>query len=252
MSDVTYTPGVFVWRELMTSDVGRARAFYSELLGWSFQDAPMGDFTYTLIQSGEKQIGGMAPLDPSAGHPPHWMSYVSVDDVDAAAERAKQSGGSVPVGPMDIPNVGRFAVVGDRDGAYFSLFKSAQGDLPQSMPGVGAFCWETLSAKDVDGAKQFYEAVVGWKVGPGPGGNPDVPVFRAGEAQVADVQKAEHFPPHWLTYVVVGKLEEARDRVEPLGGKVVVPLIEVPHVGRIALIADPTGAHIGLFEPQMG
>lgn len=252
MSEKTYTPGLFVWRELMTPDVERARGFYGELFGWTFQDAPMGDFTYTLVKKGEPMIAGMMGMKDSP-HPPHWMSYVSVDDVDAAAARASEAGGTVAVGPMDIPNVGRFAVVGDPDHAYLSLFKSAEGDPPAGgMPGAGTFCWETLATKDVEKAKAFYGTVVGWKVGPGPGGNPDIPVFASGDVQVADVQLAQGMPPSWMTYVVVENLEDANARATKLGGAIVVPLIEVPHVGRISLMRDPTGAHLGLFQPQMG
>lgn len=250
MTETSYTPGLFVWRELMTPDVKRARAFYAELLGWTYDDAPMGDFTYTLIKKGEPMIGGMMSMTDSP-HPPHWMSYVSVPDVDAAAKRASESGGTVAVGPMDIPNVGRFAVIGDPDHAYFTLFKGAQSDPAPGRPAVGTFCWETLSTTDVERAKKFYASVVGWKVGPGPGGTTEVPVFHAGDAQVADVQKAQGFPPMWMTYVVVEKLEESNARATKLGGTIVVPLIDVPHVGRISLMRDPTGAHLGLFEPEM-
>ena len=251
MNETTYTPGRFVWRELMTTDVAKARGFYGELFGWTYQDAPMGDFTYTLVKKGEPMIGGMMEMK-DAPHPPHWMSYVSVDDVDAAAKRAGESGGTVAVPPTDIPNIGRFSVIGDPDSAFFTLFKSAQGDPAPSMPGVGTFCWETLSTNDVEKAKDFYGKVVGWTVGAGPGGNPNVPVFAAGDAQVADVQKAQGVPPSWMTYVVVEKLEAANERATKLGGTIVMPLIEVPHVGRISLMRDPTGAHLGLFEPQMG
>lgn len=59
-------------------------------------------------------------------------------------------------------------------------------------------------------------------------------------------------PAMWLTYVVVEALEAARSRAERLGGQVVAPLIEVPKVGRIAVIADPTGGHFGLFQPFAG
>lgn len=245
-----YRPGVFVWRELMTPDAQKARAFYAELLGWTYQDVPMGDVTYTLVHKGEAQIAGIMEMKDSP-HPPHWMSYVSVEDVDAAAKRAGENGGTVAVAPQDIPNIGRFAVIGDPDHAYVSLFKSADGDAPARQPGVGEFCWETLSTNDIERAKSFYGAVVGWKVGRGPDGS-DITVFTtSGGTQVADVQKAEGFPPMWMTYVIVEKLEDANARAEKLGGTIVVPLIEVPQVGRISVMRDPTGAHLGLFEPQM-
>ncbi len=248
MTEAKWNPGAFVWRELMTPDVEKAKAFYGELFGWSYEDAPMGDFVYTLIKAGEKAVGGMMPMQGSE-HPPHWMSYASVPDVDASASAARAHGGQVPVGPMDVPNVGRFAVIGDPDGAYVTVFRSAMGDPPAgAQPGLGEFCWETLSTKDIERAKSFYAAVVGWKGGTGPMG-PDVTLFSMGEQIIADVQLAESMPPSWATYVVVSKIEDAQAKLTKLGGKTIVPRIDIPTVGGVGFFADPSGAVLGLYEP---
>jgi uncharacterized protein len=245
----SYRPGVVVWRELVTPDPERARGYYGELFGWKFDLADMGAYQYTLIKLGERQIGGIAPMTMQA--PPHWMSYVSVADVDSAAAEAKKRGGNVPAGPLDIPNVGRFAVIGDPDGAYIAVLRGLQGDPPAEMPPLASFCWETLITKNVASAKEFYEAVFPWKIGAGKGLNASVPIAHAEDGtQVADIQKAQGSPPAWLTYVVVEKLESANERAQKLGGKIVIPLIDVPEVGRFSLAADPQGAHLGLFEPK--
>lgn len=239
----------FVWRELTCDDVEVAKTFYGALLGWAFETMDMPHGPYTTIKAGDAMIGGMMKT-PHAGMPAYWMSYVSVPDVDAAAEAAKASGGAVVAGPMDI-GVGRMAVIADPHGAHLTLWRASAGDGgPLGMPGPGTFCWETLTTPAVDQAKAFYEAVVGWDVIAGPNG-PQTPVFAAGEHSVADVQVSAQHPPHWLTYVVAGPLDEFRDKAERLGAKVIVPRIEVPKVGNIALISDPTGAFIGIFEPQM-
>jgi predicted enzyme related to lactoylglutathione lyase len=71
--------------------------------------------------------GGMPMGDQfPAEVPPHWAVYFAVDDTDATAEKAKQLGGQVQVEPMDIPDVGRFAVISDPQGAVFSVIKNAQ------------------------------------------------------------------------------------------------------------------------------
>ncbi len=253
MTDAKWNPGAFVWRELMCPDVEKAKGFYGELCGWSFKDVNMGDFVYTMAMVGEKSVGGLMPMAPESGHPPHWMSYVSVNDVDASAERAKQHGGTVAVAPQDIPNIGRFSVIGDPGGAYFSLFRGAQGDPPAGeRPGLGTFCWETLTTKNMDESKKFYAEVVGWTLGSAPMGPSGVPVFSMGEAAYADVQEAKgNMPPAWFTYVVVENREKSNERVGKLGGKVVEPKIDVENVGKISLIADPAGAFIGLFQPAM-
>lgn len=249
MTDSKWHVGQFVWRECMTPDPDRARGFYGELFGWSYHVADMGDFEYPMIKLGERMLGGFVKME-GAEHPPHWISYVSVEDVDAAAARAKEAGGKVGVPPMDIPGVGRMAVLGDPDGAWLTAFRSAEGDDPNrpERPGLGDFCWETISAKDLDGAKAFYTKVLGWKVQPGPGG---IDTFATeGGAVVADLQPAQNMPPSWLTYVVVEDLAAATAKAEKLGGKVYVARVDVPEVGGIGVIADPFGAVIGLFEAQ--
>lgn len=249
MAEPTWTPGVVVWRELMTPDSKRAQGFYGELFGWKFETVPMGDGKeYTMASAGGAPICGMMQMEKGAPFPPNWTSYVSTTDVDATVEKAKKAGGNVLVPPMDVPGMGRFAILSDADGAPFAVWRSAGGDTPQTeRPGLGTFCWETISAKSTDSAKKFYPAVFGWKVVPGPGGGIDV--FAAGEQQVADLQPAQNMPPCWMTYVVVDTIASANARVEKLGGKVVVPLIPVPEVGNISLVTDPSGAFLGLFEP---
>ena len=250
MSDTTRHIGQFVWRECMTPDPERARGFYGELFGWQFRDMDMGDFKYPMIQLGERMLGGLVKLDPKDGeHPSHWISYVSVDDVDATAAKAKTHGGKVGVAPMDIPGVGRMSVLGDPSGAWFTAFRSKSGDAADKpeRPPVGDFCWETVSTTDLDAAKRFYADTLGWKAQPGPGG---VDVFAtASGVVVADLQKADRMPPAWLTYVAVPKLADASARAAKLGGKVLVERVDVPEVGGIGVIADPMGAVIGIFEP---
>lgn len=244
-----YTPGRFVWRELMTKDASRAKAFYAELFGWRLEEVDMGPGgTYVLAYKGDKQIGGIFPAPAEMQMPSMWSSYVSVNDVDAATAAVKQHGGQVYMDPKDIPDVGRFSMIADPDGAVVALFHSSKGDQTPSVPGVGEFCWESLITKNVEKAITFYSKVTGWKSTKSMG----MPTFNVGEGsenQVADIGVAQSHPAMWATYVVVEKLEPSRDRSAKLGATILEPLIEVPGIGRIAFIQDPTGASIGLFEP---
>jgi predicted enzyme related to lactoylglutathione lyase len=250
MSEQKFTPGRFVWRELMTTDAKKSRAFYSELFGWHIKTVPMGPgMNYEMINVGSKEKGGMWQVEPGNPGPSLFMSYISVDDVDATAKRATENGGKIVHGPNDIPNVGRFVVLADFAGAIFVAFKSLQGDPTPGMPGKGEFCWETLSTPDVARAEQFYNKVLGWKVMKNMDGIPVFTTDGTRDGMVADFQKAENFPPNWTTYVVVDKIESANERATQLGGRVLVPLVEVPNVGRISMIADPVGAPLGLFQP---
>ncbi len=249
MSTETHTPGRFVWRELMTGDVERAKGFYGELFGWVFKDFPMGPGqpAYPIAHVGDKGIGGLVQK-PDPNMPSFWASYVSTRDVDAAVRAAEAGGGTVAFGPMDVPEVGRIAMIMDFDHAALALLKPSRGDGPVAMPKLGEFCWETLTSSDPERAKRFYGEVCGWQTQSSSVGGSIFAVGPKMEDMVADLQEAQGMPAMWLTYVVVDTIESARARVVQLGGTVVVPLIELPSIGRIAVIADPTGGHIGLFQ----
>lgn len=253
MSEQTFTPGRFVWRELMTTDAAKAKAFFSELFGWHIKTVPMGPgMNYDMINVGSREKGGLWQVEPGNPGPSLFMSYVSVKDVDATAKLATENGGKIVHGPDDVPNVGRFVVLADFAGALFVAFKSLQGDPAPVMPQKGEFCWETLSTPDVARAEQFYGKVFGWKV---MRNQPGISVFTTDgtpEGMVADLQQAENFPPNWMTYVAVDKVEAITERATQLGGKVLVPVFEIPNIGRIAMIADPMGAPLGLYQSLMG
>ena len=116
--------GTICWAELATKDIEAAKKFYTDLLGWKLEGSEAAGMNYTEIVVGDKHIGGMYQLTEEgdeAGAPSRWMSYVAVDDVDSAAKRTEELGGTVRVPPMDIPNVGRFCVINDPTGAAISL-----------------------------------------------------------------------------------------------------------------------------------
>lgn len=114
--------GAFSWNELMTTDVAGAKTFYGELLGWTLQDTTNPNMDYIIITAGESQIGGIMDVpEQAAGMPPAWGAYVTVDDVDALLPRVEQLGGKIRVPPTDIPNVGRFMLIQDPQGALLSL-----------------------------------------------------------------------------------------------------------------------------------
>ncbi|MDQ6787124.1 MAG: VOC family protein [Acidobacteriota bacterium] len=123
--------GEFCWNELATNNLDVCKNFYGELFGWKFKEnipsadgEVAGGMIYNELSiDGQKQFGGMyqMPKECSEKMPPHWMSYIAVDDVDETVQKVWQLGGRVCVPPTDIPNTGRFAVVNDPSGATFSL-----------------------------------------------------------------------------------------------------------------------------------
>jgi hypothetical protein len=119
-------PGSISWSELLTRDTLAAGKFYSGLFGWTLKDMPMKDMTYTLFSKGSTQAGGMMPIRREWGPmPSNWLTYFAVDDCDARADRAKRLGARIGQPPTDVPNVGRFAVIEDPQGAVFAIIQNA-------------------------------------------------------------------------------------------------------------------------------
>jgi uncharacterized protein len=120
--DAYKTHGAFSWAELSTSDPQAAAGFYAELFGWTLKTMDMGTGPYHVAHVGETAVGGIMQT-PADGPPmpPHWGSYVTVDDCDATVARCQALGGQCLVPPMDIPTVGRMAVIQDPQGAVISV-----------------------------------------------------------------------------------------------------------------------------------
>ncbi len=122
MTDPLKKHGHFSWNELMTNDVDSAKKFYSELLGWNMEAMQCEETDYTLLKEGGEDVGGiMAIPDDAAEMPPMWNAYVTVDDVNDVAAQVERLGGKLCVPPQDIPNIGRFCVLQDPQGAMLSL-----------------------------------------------------------------------------------------------------------------------------------
>lgn len=120
--------GHFVWNELMSHDVAKARAFYAATLGWTFEDMPMAEGgVYTVCKSGEKSVGGIMDANVlPPGTPDVWFAYVDVDDVDARIAGVAAAGGKVLRAPFDIPGIGRIAIIEDATGASLGVMTAAE------------------------------------------------------------------------------------------------------------------------------
>ena len=123
--------GAVVWNELMTTDRAAAIEFYSTTLGLEQFQVPESTMDYTMLKAGDTEVAGVMQITPDMGDlPPYWGVYFGVDNVDASVEHAKTLGGAVYVPPTDIvpfegqPPVGRFAYLGDPQGASFGIFQS--------------------------------------------------------------------------------------------------------------------------------
>jgi len=117
--------GAICWNELSSRNVDAAGGFYSKLFGWQPQAKNMGDMKYTVFAQGKEQRAGMmgAPSQMPASVPSYWTPYFQVNDCNAAVKKAESLKAKAMVPPQDVPEVGRFAILQDPQGAVFGVLQ---------------------------------------------------------------------------------------------------------------------------------
>jgi hypothetical protein len=239
--------GRFAWHELWTLDSAASTGFYTHIFPWSAQlwDKESG---YALFMGKNGPAAGCHKLGNDSdgqGIRPRWNTYISAADVDAMVPQAQALGASVVVPPMDIPRVGRFAMLADPQGAVFGLlYRNEPAAAPQMPPPAGAVVWNELLTSDAEAAFKFYSALFGWEVmtriDMGPKGA--YLVFGADGAQMGGMMAAP-VPggPLWLPYTEVDSADALVASATKAGATLCLGPQTVPGGGRIANFLDPQG-----------
>lgn len=254
---VANADGHFVWHDLLTKDPKAAIAFYTEVVGWKTQPFTEGGKSdYAMWVGSQGPLGGVMKLKAQAakmGATPTWMGHVQVESVDATAALAKKLGGKVQTAPTDIPNVGRFAVIADPQGASLSIFEPSGAMALRDASKEGEFCWNELMTSDGVAAFEFYSKMFGWKivreVDMGPMGT--YRVYGVGEVSLGGmmtIPEGVSMPPAWLYYAETSDLDAAVARATKRGGKITKGPMDVPDGSRVAQVTDPAGAVFALRQ----
>ena len=249
--------GEFVWYDFMASDVDKAIAFYGEAVGYKTQAWGDDGYQMWMINGGENSVGGVMQLPEQAakmGAPPHWLSYVAVDDADAIAAKTSELGGNVLQPGFDIPDVGRIAVLQDPHGAVFGVvaFEGDGMDRPDPSQ-VGAFCWAELWAGDLDSAWDFYNSLFGWEKADAMDMGDDMGTYQmfgnGGEMAFGGMmtKPAEMPMAAWTYCITTDDLDAAIGRVEGNGGSVMNGPMDVPN-GRVCYFTDSQGGAFALYQ----
>jgi predicted enzyme related to lactoylglutathione lyase len=250
-----YEPGTFCWAGLATSDPAAATAFYTHLFGWQAKALPAGAAgTYTILRHAGRDVAILyrqTAQARAAGAPPHWTSYISVEDADATAARATELGGAAVFrAAFDVPRAGRVAAIRDPADAVVSLWQPRPRIGATLVNDVGALCWNELATTGVERAKTFYGELLGWEYESNDGGY--VTITNAGRRNGgirAQTGQERGAPPSWLPYFTAGNAEDAARQAEQAGGRRFGPATEI-RTGRFAVIADPQGATFALFDGE--
>ncbi len=251
--------GKFCWVELLTSDIAAAQAFYCDVIGWTVAESGLADRDYRFFSYDGQGAGGLMLLPEEAkamGAPPHWMGYISSENVDADVEKVVAAGGKTYRPAETLAGMGRFAILADPQGAAFALWQDLSGrDHPEKPPmSLGQVGWHELYTGDVEQAFAFYSTTFGWTRGNamdmGPMGV--YQLFSTGGQEVGGMmRRPEHMPaPFWNYYFTVAALDEAVARVEKGGGKIVNGPMEVPGGAWIVNAFDPQGVFFSLVAAK--
>ncbi|KAB0681469.1 VOC family protein [Aureimonas leprariae] len=250
--------GAPIWYELVSDDPGAAERFYGPILGWRFSRPPGGlDRDYRVFEAADgTAIGGLMRRPDGMAMPPAWLFYVAVDDVDDAAKRIAAAGGEVHLGPMDIPDVGRFAFASDPEGAPFYVMRASR-DEPSRAFGMadGHGSWNELVTADQGASLRFYGDLFGWRKGDAMpmGAAGDYTFLHRGEPMVGAMmdRTADDRRSAWRFYFHVPDIDRAAREAEAGGGRIVHPPMEIPGGEYASQIDDPEGARVGFVGPRL-
>jgi uncharacterized protein len=246
-TEVKSEVGQVVWHTLNSTDPEKAKSFYGDLLGWAVEATTIGEYEVPIITA--NGVGHGDVQKARDGVPSHWLAHVRVDSVDDAVRRAEAQGGQALTPPFDMPEVGRFGIIRDPQGAVLSTY-TPDSEFPV---GEGVFAWDELISDDVEASKRYYTSVVGWTTDEMDMGDFVYTIFKRreddrGSAGLLPKQEGIQMPNAWLTYLVADDVDATVTKAEQLGGTVYQPGFDVEGVGRIAVLGDPTGAAFGLFK----
>lgn len=246
--------GCFAWYELLTTDMEAAKTFYTNVVGWGTRDASKPGIAYTLFTDGETSVCGMMRMPEGTskiGAKTSWIGYVSVNDVDATADRVAHLGGTVRVPPMNIPDIGRFSLVADPQRATLGLLQRPNpGQQQPAGPDTpGRVGWHELLAVDWEKAFAFYSEIFGWQKADadiGPLGT--YQLFSAGSQPIGGMcNKRSMLPnPFWLYYFNTEDIDAAAKRVKAGNGHILHGPIEVLRGSWIIQCKDPQGVMFAL------
>lgn len=249
--------GRIIWHDLLTTTPAESRKFYGDLFGWEFEQPVTSigfgaDDSYLLIRHDGNLIGGMldANLLNQDGNISQWISVMSVNDIDAAVERATAAGGEILTAPTDVGSRGWMAVVAGPDRAIIALLQTRLGDPGETEPVINQWLWNELWTDDVAGASAFYAELAGFDFEDAAidGADQTYRLLRSGGEPRAGIlpNPFEGELPVWINYIRVEDPAAITARVAALGGTVIVEAQPRPIGGEVAVIAGPSGAGVAL------
>ena len=248
----SYAPGTFSWVDLQTDDLDGAKQFYGALLGWSYDDIPIGEGSvYSMAQVQGHNVAGLGERQDES-IPPHWNCYVTVADVDASAARAAELGANILAPPFDVFDAGRMSAFADPQGAVLSIWQAKESIGARLVNAVGALTWNDLVTPDVEASSAFYSALFGWEITEVPGSDGQYwSITNGGRLNGGLLPIIEGGHPAWNLYFACEDVDATLAKANELGGETFMGPMDVPNGSRFAILRDPSGAFFSVSAGPM-
>jgi predicted enzyme related to lactoylglutathione lyase len=249
-----YSQGAFCWAECSTTDFEGAKDFYTQVFGLDFEETSIPGGKYGQFQQSGKDVAGLTqqqPEEQEQGIPPHWNTYIAVEDAEVVAKEAEGLGGTIVAPAFDVLESGRMAVVMDPTGAAIGLWQAKDHIGAQIYAEEGTISWWELMTQDPKRAIDFYTQLFGYGTEEFPSATgPYMVLKHKGENAVGIMAAPQpEIPAAWTPYFGVADAEATFKKATDLGATVMMPITEAEGVGRFSWIADPQGAAIAFIQP---
>lgn len=251
--DTAWPNGTPCWVDYDATDVEAARAFYADVLGWTYLGGAPEYGGYLTCVRNDRAAAGMAPAQGPA-QPPRWTTYLAADSVDATVGLVTGAGGTVLMAPMDVGAMGRMAIAQDPNGDVFGIWQAGEHSTGvQIYNEPGSLVWSELATRDVAAAKAFYGTAFGYRYTDlGDPTMPDYVTFDVGANPLGGMNSAPADGPlGWGTCFSVAETDAAVAAVERGGGKITMAAEDTPY-GRFAVVEDPWGASFAVMQAPAG
>jgi uncharacterized protein len=245
--------GTPIWADAMFTDVEGAKAFYAEVLGWTFGESSTEFGNYTQAYADGKAVAAVVPPMPGQEGQSQWCLYLASPDAAATAEKIRQNGGTVLMEPMQVGDFGSMCLAQDPSGVTFGVWQGGTHEGFEATNVPGAFCWAEVFTREPEKSDAFFPAVFGYNVKKLEDDAIDFNLFDLGSEPVLGRMKmsAEDFPPEVPSYVqvyfTVTDCDAAVAKAQKAGGKPVFGPVTSPF-GRFAAILDPQGAAFAVID----
>jgi predicted enzyme related to lactoylglutathione lyase len=248
----SYPAGTFSWVDLQTDDLDAAKRFYGELLGWSYNDIPIGDDSvYSMAQVHGHNVAGLGERQDES-IPPHWNCFVTVEDADASAARAAELGATILAPPFDVFDAGRMSAFADPQGAVLSVWEAKESIGAGLVNAVGALTWNDLVTPDVEASAAFYSALFGWQITEVEGSDGQYwSITNGGRINGGLLPIIEGGHPAWNLYFACEDVDATVARANELGGETFMGPMDVPNGSRFAILRDAGGAFFSVSAGPM-